>query len=199
MAISDLSSALPFIQSSGYLIVFILMVIEGPLITAAAAFAASLGIFDIWIIVLLSLMGNLFPDIFLYCIGRFTRGKRVESIVERLGLTKSRIKKLEKGFERHAGKTITFAKLIPPFPVPGLILAGFMRVPFKRFFLIDVVFNIVSTTVFIVIGFYLGLIATGVFRYFKIGEYALLLIIPSVLLVYWAFKELSKRLNRVNP
>lgn len=45
------------------------MVVEGPIVTSIAAFAASLGYLDIYMILIISLLGNLIPDILLFFIG----------------------------------------------------------------------------------------------------------------------------------
>ncbi len=47
---TSFSSALSFALSHGYVLIFLIMIIEGPFITTAAAFAASLGYFNIFII-----------------------------------------------------------------------------------------------------------------------------------------------------
>ena len=77
------SSALAFTISQSYLFIFIVMVIEGPIITTAASFAASLGYFNIGIIFLLSLLGDLVGDGLHYIIGRTAR----VAFVEKLGIS----------------------------------------------------------------------------------------------------------------
>lgn len=193
---ADMQSILSLIQSQSYLLIFILMIFEGPIVTVAASFAASLGLLDIYIIFLLSLLGNQVPDIFFYFIGRHSRGPRIERWLSKLGINKSKIKKLENGYKKHAGKTLTFIKLIPPLPVPGLILAGFTRVPIKKFLFISLLFNLVSTIVATLAGYYIGIAAGSIFKYFKIGEYALILIIPLVILLYLLFKRILTRVKK---
>ncbi|VVB79872.1 SNARE associated Golgi protein [uncultured archaeon] len=184
------------LQVHGYLFIFLLMLIEGPIITAAAAFAASLGFFNVWVILLLSIFGNLIPDTLFFFLGRSGRTKPIEYFVRKFGLSKKKIKELEKGLREHAGKTITFVKLVPPLPIPGLILTGFAKVPFKKFLYIDVIVNVIYSVFFVIAGFYLGFAASQIFSYFKIGQYAILLLIPLAILVYLVYKKLSLRIKR---
>lgn len=188
------TSILGAFQIHGYLLVFLLMILEGPIITAGAAFAASLGVFNIWVILFLSIFGNLVPDALLFFIGRFSRGDRVEKFIKRFGITKQSINGLEKGFKNHAWKTITFIKLVPPFPLPGLILTGFARVPIKKFFLIDMTFNLVSSIIATIIGFYFGVAISSVFGYFKISQYAIILLLPLAILFYFFYKKMTKKI-----
>jgi len=191
---TDMQSILSLIQSQSYLLIFILMIVEGPVTTVAAAFASSLGIFNIYIIIILSTLGNLIPDTLLYFIGRFSRGPKVERYLIKLGFKKNRIEQIDSGFKKHAGKTLVFAKLTPTLPVLGLILSGFTKVPIKKFFLIDILFNITSAIIFVGIGFYFGVVSASILKYLKIREYVLLFIIPLAVLVYFLYKKISKKI-----
>jgi len=194
----DMQSILSLIQSQSYLLIFILMIVEGPVTTAAASFVASLGFLNVYIIFILSFLGNFVPDFLLYYIGRFSRGEKVERYLEKFGLNKSKIKRFDSGFKKHAGKTLVFVKLTPLLPVPGLIIAGFTKVPVKRFFFIDATFNFISAIIATLIGFYFGLAANIIFKFFKIGEYTLLLIIPLILIFYLMYKKFSPKLIKNN-
>jgi len=195
---ADFYSLMQSTQGQEYILVFILMILEGPIVTAAAAFAASLGIFNIWIILLFSIFGNLVPDTFLYFIGRNLRGGRIEKCIYSLGFTKARIKRLEKNLREHARKTLVMVKLTPGFPIPGLVLAGFTRIPFSKFFKTVILFNLIASVIFTAIGFYSGMAANSIMRYLRIGEYALLLVIPLVVFLYYSYKKFTNKLKIKN-
>ncbi len=59
------------LKTWGYFVMFGLMVLEGPLVTIAAAFLASMGIFDIYIVAILWWLGDLIGDLLFFCIGRY--------------------------------------------------------------------------------------------------------------------------------
>ena len=194
--LTSLSAALVFAQNSNYLIIFLLMIFEGPIATAAAAFASSMGILNIYIIIILSLLGNLIPDTILFFIGRYSREKTLEKFIKYFGLTENRIKKFEAGFHKHFGKTMTFMKLVPPFPVPGLLFAGFSKVSIKKFFMVDITFNFISTLIAVFLGFYIGLASSKLFDYFDMGKYFLILIIPIALLIYLIYHKIFKEFGK---
>ena len=54
---------LTFIEQNGYVLLFLLMILEGPIVTAAAAFAASLGYLSLPVVFILSVLGNIIGDL----------------------------------------------------------------------------------------------------------------------------------------
>lgn len=193
---NKISSLITFLQNNGYLMIFIIMIIEGPIATSIAAFLASLGILNIYMIFFLAFLGNFLPDIFFYMVGRLSR-KHIEDYIVYFGIKKANIKKLEKGFKNHAKKTIVMVKLTPILPIPGLILSGFTKVSFKTFIWTIILFNFISSIVFISIGFYGGVAIGSIFRYFKLGSYAILFLIPLAAFIYWMSKKLPQIVIRL--
>lgn len=59
------------LQNYGYILVFALTVIEGPIIVIISAFLATQGIFDIFIIALLGWLGDVVGDMLFFFAGRF--------------------------------------------------------------------------------------------------------------------------------
>ncbi len=59
------------LQTGGYLVMFTMMVIEWPFVTMAAAFLASIGIFNIFIVAILGWLGDTVGDIIFFLVGRF--------------------------------------------------------------------------------------------------------------------------------
>ncbi len=72
------SAATQWVLMHGYWVIFLAMLIEGPVVTAAAAFAVALGYFNLWAIFGLSLAGDLVADIIYYAIGYWGRITVVE-------------------------------------------------------------------------------------------------------------------------
>lgn len=191
------ATILTTLQIHGYFILFFLMFLEGPLITYAASFLASQGVFNIYIILLLSIFGNLIPDIIFFLSGKYSRTKTMEKVSNFFGLNQSRIEKIENGFSNHAGKSIIFFKLIPGFAVPGLMLAGFSKVPFKKFFIISVLFNVFSAILFGFLGFYSGITISSLLKYLKLEKYILIVLTISVVIIYFIIRYFQKKLNKI--
>jgi len=182
LTIFEISTA--SIQNSGYFVIFLLMFFEGPLVTYISAFLASQGVFSIYIIILLSLFGDLIPDTILFLTGKYSRNKTIEKIASFFGLSPSKIERMEKGFSTHSKKSIMLFKLIPGLALPGLILAGFSKVSLKDFFLISIIFNICSTALFVSLGFYSGITISTFLKYLRLEKYLLVILLVLVVGVY---------------
>jgi membrane protein DedA with SNARE-associated domain len=142
---ASLNTALTWIIHHGYWLMLIAMLIEGPIITAAAAFAVALGYFDLTAVFLLSLAGDLLADVAYYGIGWVGRKQLAERWGHRVGLTTERMQHMEKLLEQHTVKTILILKLTPVLPTPGLILVGALRIPIRKFTLISLLITLPKT------------------------------------------------------
>ena len=56
-----------WVMIHGYAFMFTGMFVEGPLITAAASFGAALGYFNLTIVAILSLLGDILADLMHFC------------------------------------------------------------------------------------------------------------------------------------
>jgi membrane protein DedA with SNARE-associated domain len=183
---TDFSSTLDFVKSSSYFLIFIAMVIEGPMITASAAFAASLGYFNIYLIFGLSLFGNLIGDIVHYYFGRFLRKAVIERYIKKRGIRDNQIKKLDEKIHNNLWKSMMLIKMTPPLSTPGLLLIGSSKVPILRYMTISFITILPLTIFYTLLGFYFGFVAKTILDYFKIGEYALffVILIAVIFLLY---------------
>lgn len=186
-----ISNVLAFVGMNRYILVFFIMVLEGPSIAFLAGFSASLGYFKLWILLLLAIFGNLLPDLGLYGIGKLLRGPSMRKLFGFVGLSKRRISWLEENINKHTIKTISLVKLIPPLPLPGLIMAGFLNVNFKKFFLVSLVFDLFAGAFFVLLGYYSGITLSALTHYLKLGNYVLLIALFITVLIYFLVKFLS--------
>lgn len=186
-------------NNNSYFIIFFLMFIEGPIVAYASSFTAALGYLDVWILIPLFILGNQIPDILIFKIGGLLRGETIEKYVSYFGLHKKRIEWLEKNINKHSIKTIILIKSVPPLPFPGIVISGFMKMPFKKFFWIDLVYNIFYAILFIALGYYSGLVTNISLKYFKLGELlipiAIVLILGVYLLIKWVDTKMAKNLK----
>lgn len=181
---------LSFVQFHGYFLIFLIMIIEGPIITTAAAFAASLGYFNVWIILLLSFLGDAVGDILAYTIGYFSRRKLVEKYGHFFGINGNVLAKVDSHFKNHLGKTMFLIKMSSVLSVPGLMMAGASRVPLKKYTFWSVVFIIPRAVFFVILGYFFGVFAKSVLHYYNnIGYYFIALVI-GIILIYWIGKKI---------
>lgn len=173
-----------------YLILFILNFLEGPIVTYLAAFAASLGYLNIYLIIIVSILGNQIPDIIFYFIGRSFRKDKIEKICSFFGLYNYRITWLEKNLKKHTIKTTLLIKLLVPITVPGIILSGFLKMNFKYFFWINLIINIIFALVFSLLGYYSGITLKTLLLYSKLTTEYLGIFILVIIISYFALKKI---------
>ena len=192
---TSFSGALAWARGAGYLLMFVAMVIEGPVITAAAAFGAALGYFNIFIVFILSVAGDLVGDFIYYGIGYFGRVNFVEKYGHHIGLTKKRMKHMERLIEEHPKKTLTAIKLAPMLPAPGLMMIGAVRMPFSRYTWMTLLVALPKTILFMLLGYYFGRSYDSITAYFQNGEYFLLVAVVAIVLAFYFYKQISTRIS----
>ncbi|MBP7708153.1 VTT domain-containing protein [Candidatus Pacearchaeota archaeon] len=193
--LTNLSASLSQIQNQSYLVILVLMIVEGPIVTFLASLAASIGVFNIYWILVLSILGNSIPDKLFYLIGRYSRKKTENRFLNFFNLDSKKVKTFEKHLENNLVKALIFSKFVPPFPIPGMFLAGFTKTNFKRFFIITTAFDILISIIFVITGYFSGVFATEALRYFELESIFLPIIVVIVILIFpltkWAYRKIS--------
>lgn len=187
-------------QGLSYLIVLLLCMIEGPIFTLASSFAASLGLFNPFIIYVIALLGNFIPDVIYYWIGRLSGRKKLRSYIEKI-LTQKRIEKIEHLLHTHTWKTMVVIKIVPIFSVPGLLLAGYTKVPFRKYLACTCSVDLPFIAFLVVLGYYSGSAFIIVSENLGYGQLFLalfiLLMIGLWFLVKFILQKESKKIEKI--
>ena len=178
----------------GYSLLFLLMLLEGPVVTAAGAFAAALNYFNIWIILGLSILANLIPDAIYYAIGYWTRGRVLEKYGHYVGITNERILLVEKLAQEHTGKSLLAIKLIPLLATPGLIVVGASRMDIKKYAFWSLIITLPTTLIYLILGFYFGAAYDRIDHYLHSGIYVIIAGVAIVLLLVYLQRKYSTRI-----
>ncbi len=189
-----------WVLQHGYPLLFIVMLIEGPAVTAAGAFAAALHYMDIWIVLLLSVLANLIPDLVYYALGYWGRGTFINKYGHYLGITKERVAATEKLAAAHTGKSIFLIKMLPLLATPGLIIVGATRMDIKKYAFWSLVVTIPTSLFYLIIGYYFGAAYNTIEHYLKLGEYVIIAAIIIVAIITYLqrryFSRLAKKIER---
>lgn len=200
MDLTNFSTVFHWVVMHGYIFIFLLMCLEGPMTTAAAAFGASLGYFSLPIIFVLSILGDIIPDTIYYYLGYGARKSVIDKYGHYFGLSQSRMERIVNLFAKNVTKTIVTLKLTPILPVPGFILIGSTRKSFLQFIMICIAVTLVKTTLFVILGYYFGQ-AYNISKYIKEGNYALIIIVVVFALIYYLYRKfsvwLAKRVEKI--
>jgi len=139
-----------------YILLAILVAVEGPVITLAGALAASMGYLNPIMVFVSAGLGNLFADILWYSLGYLGKTEWLLRYGGRLGIKESMLASLQKDIYEHIRKILFVAKLTLGFVVPTLIAAGLARVPMKRWFGVLSAAECLWTGSLVLIGYYFG-------------------------------------------
>jgi len=194
MLFNNFSEAFLFIQGQGYLIFFIVMVLEGPIVNTAAAFAASFGHFNVFIIFFLAVLGDLTGDIIYFYIGRVSKIAIVERYEKKMGFAKDKIDFVEKNIKKHFFKTMLIIKLMPGFATVGLMLMGATKSGAMKFIGSSLLITIPTCIFFTAFGYYGGKSFDIFFNYLKLGQFVLLGLVIIILVSIVLYKKIGSKI-----
>ena len=148
------SGALPELGSWTYVVLGLLVLVEGPLATLLGAAAASAGLMRPWGVFAAAAIGNLSADTLWYSLGYMGKTKWIRQFGQRFGVRESLLQHLEAQMIKHATRVLLLAKLTLSFVIPSLIAAGLLRIPMKRWFPVLLLAETLWTGSLVLIGYY---------------------------------------------
>lgn len=190
---STLVEAAHWVINHGYPLMFVAMLVEGPAVTAAGAFAAALGYFNLWVVFALSIMGNLIPDVIYYALGFWGRRGFIDKYGHHFGITPERSERLEELINKNVGKALAFIKLFPLIATPGLIIAGASRVDLRKYVWWSLIITVPSSGFFLVLGYYFGAAYDKIVSYLNYGGYLALAAVIIFVIISYFYKKLSQK------
>ncbi len=186
-----LSDIMDLISQHGYVIFFLFSVIEGPIVTVIASFLASLGKANVFIIYVLSLLGDAVGDSIYYYIGHHGKSylKKGGSF---FGLTKEKIAPMEEHFKQHPAKTLLLAKLTHGAGFTVLISAGLAQMNFWKFLLYNFLGTIPKSLFFVVLGYYFGKAYYTIDTYLYYWSIGIVMMIMATITTHFVRKKITK-------
>ena len=167
-----------------YILLALLVAVEGPLATLAAAVAASAGYLDPRLVFVSASCGNLSADILWYLLGYMGKTEWLVRYGGWLGIKQDVVLRLKQGMNDHVGKFLFLAKLTLGLVVPTLIAAGLARVPWRRWISVLFVAESIWTGSLVLAGYYYGQYILHIERGLKWISIGATLILAIVLVIY---------------
>ena len=192
---SSFEGVFQWVSAHGYFFIFLVMCLEGPITTAAAGFAAALGIFNPFVILTISVLGDLIPDTIYYVLGWVGRFELVKKTGKAVSFSSPRMLHLEEELRRHFKKTMIVLKLTPVVTTVGFMLVGYMRLPFRRFLLWCTIMTVPKSIIFLAIGYCFGQ-AYNINTYLHNAALFLPLIVVGVVTLSFVYGAVSARVLR---
>lgn len=174
-----------------YLLLAILVMVEGPIATLAGAVAASAGYMKPLGVFFTAASSNLLSDILWYTLGYLGRKEWLHRYGGYVGLREDMVNRMMKDIEAHAAKLLFVAKLTLGFTIPTLVSTGLARVPIKRWLLYLVAGETIWTGTLVYLGFNFGKYVRRLERGVEIVALIGGLLFISILIIY--LSRLRKR------
>ncbi len=178
-----------------YLLLAVLVAIEGPIATLLGAIAASEGLMHPGLVFIAASAGNLTSDTLWYTLGLMGKIEWLFRFGKRLGINPGYLNRLESVLHKHAPLILFFSKLTVSPMIPALIATGLIRYPWRRWFPSVFAGEMIWTGSLVLIGFF-GLI---VFKKVQLGIEHFILggtILFVVFIIYMGRSLLKKEIQK---
>jgi len=178
-----------FLEQYKYLLIFPIVVFEGPIVTVISGFFIYLGLLNAYIVYALLVAGDLTGDVLHYIIGRYwQKSVWIKRHGSWFGYDENSEEFLENHFRKHKIKTLIAAKFFHGMGTAIQITAGIAKVNFFQYLWLNLIITILKTSALLFLGYYLG----G--SYIKIDGYLNIIacVAISIIVVVLSFAISSK-------
>ncbi len=141
------------LETYKYFILLPLAILEGPILAVIAGFLTTLGVLNLFIVFFIVTLGDVIGDTLMYVLGRFGGKPIIKKIGPFFGVTDQKLEEAKVYFTDRHTKAVVLSKLVYGIGTVGLITAGLLKMPYRRF---------MTTCLFISIGQTLLMLALGI-------------------------------------
>lgn len=196
------SIIISFISKTGYIGVFLLMAAESALIPIPsevtmpfAGYLASIARFNIYLVILVGALANLFGSILAYWLGYWGEEHVIRQLIKKYGkyllITEHEYDRSERWFRKYGEKITFFSRILPIVRTFISLPAGVAKMDFFRFSVLTFFGSLIWSGLLAYIGFALGKNWHSLSGYYRKFEY---LIVFAVLAlgIYYIVHKLQK-------
>lgn len=142
------------IGSWNYLIIALLVAVEGPIVTLLGAAASASGYLKTGLVLAAAASGNLTADMVWYRLGYAGKLEWLLPYQRWLGIKPKQMTHLVDEMHKHASKILFFAKLSSGFMIPSLLAAGVAKVPMRKWLPTLLIGETIWTGALVLIGYH---------------------------------------------
>ncbi|MFH2085215.1 MAG: VTT domain-containing protein [bacterium] len=190
----DFANIVAWVISHNYPLIFLGMLIEGPIISTASAFTAGLGYLNIYIVWGLAISGDFVGDIIYYIVGYYQHD-RLRLHGHHFGLTPKRLTTLQKLFRTHPWQALAIIKTTP-ISAGVLLLAGASHMSYRHYLLISFTISVMIESCLTLIGYLAGAGHAYASHLLHYSEYLIFGGIILLILIIYLIKKTSVALTR---
>ena len=191
-----------FISQTGYIGIFLLMAAESALIPIPSevtmpfsGYLASLGRFNIYIVIIVGALANLAGSLLAYWLGRWGERTFIEDLITKYGkfllISIDEFHKSEKWFRRYGQKIVFFSRVLPIVRTFISLPAGIAGMNIWKFSVLTLLGSLIWSIFLTYIGFALGKNWNSLEVYYRKFEYLIIFIVIA-LAVYYIYHKLKK-------
>lgn len=147
-----------------YFILLPIAIVEGPIATVIAGFLVTFGYLNVFLVYIIIILGDIIGDTILYYLG-FKGKKLLNKYGSYLGITPESLERAKEYFDTKHQKAIILSKIIHGVGIAGLVTAGILRIPYRRYIKSCVIVTIPQSAFLLLIGILFG------HAYLQIGKY----------------------------
>lgn len=175
-----------------YIILVPLSIIEGPIVTVACGFLVTLKVFNPILVYIIMILGDIVGDGLIYYIGY--SGKR---FLKYFKVTETKLEKAKTYFNENHHKAIMMSKLIHGIGFTGLVAAGAIHVPYKKYFKTCAIISAIQSLAMLLIGIFFGHTYTLIGKY--LNYYAAIVSVAFMIFLVIMFMKKYKFNIRTTP
>lgn len=189
-------------QNLGYIGIIILMSIESSfvplpseIIIPPAAYLASLGEMNIFIIIIAGVIGSIIGAIFNYTLSYYLGRPLIYKLAEHrfakfLLIKPNKIIRAEKYFLNNSSSATFIGRLIPVVRHLISIPAGFCKMPFKKFIFYTALGSLIWVSILAGLGYFIGANKELLMNYYKEISYTLMIF--GIIWISWKIYKFKK-------
>ena len=166
---------------------------EAPLMSIIIGFFAATGQLNLFLAFGIVVLGDFIGDTALYIVGRWGRPV-FEKVGLHLNLSSEHVQFVLEHFERRDRRAIIISKLIHGIGFTGLIVAGSIKVPYRRFAATCIIVTISQSAVLAAIGMFSGR-AYKAFAYY-LGYLDIIATAALLLIIFILYRSLLMKISR---
>ena len=160
----------------GGIILFPLVVIEGPIVTIIAGVLASLGVLSPIPTYLTVVAADLTGDVLYYSLGRWWLKPVLTKLTRLFKVSMKTIEKVESSLRRNQGKVLFFAKLSHVLGMPIMLAAGHAKIPISDYLWFNFLATLPKSLIFLSVGYLLGTTITNYNKYLNLTILGILIL-----------------------
>ncbi len=141
-----------------YYIIVPATLFEGPVVMLVSGFLVKLGYLSLIPAYIFLMIGDFLGDILWYCVGYFFGEKFVRKYGKYVSVSEQNIESVKRLFNKYHTSILLISKLTMGFgfAIVTLITAGLVKIPFRKYVVLNAVGEFIWTAILMSVGFGLG-------------------------------------------